>query len=134
MIAATTAAPSAALDWQALLLKKIAARAAPAEATPLDGFWAGTDPTPITPSQRPTESERERDGFSFHAPTFESRFGRKALKTRFSAGGISSRAELGYDGDLRLYLDKPALGGRLSMSFVEDAAGGKLRLEFTSSF
>ena len=129
-IAVTAAMPSAAFDLQELLLKKIAARATPIA----EAGRTYPDPMPIAPPQPPVATERERDEMSLDAPTFDSNIGGKALKTRFSAGGISGRVELGYDGDLRLRLDKSALGGRLSMSFVDDAGGNKLRLEFKSSF
>lgn len=130
-IAAVTATPGAAFDLQAALLKKIATRAAPAEPTSADATWTGIQ---SMPSAQPREKERERDDISLYAPTFETRLGRKAFTARFSAGGFSSRAELDYDGDLRLYLDKAVRGGRLRMSFADDTAGGKLRLEFKSSF
>lgn len=131
-LAFTATTTSAAFDLPALLLKKIAARATPADESSADGAWTGQQPTP---PESLGAAGRERHGVSpLDVPTFESRFGGKAWKTRFAAGGISSRAEIGYDGDLRLYLDKPTLGGNLSMSFVEDSAGGKLHVEFKYRF
>lgn len=130
-IAAVMAPTGVAFDLQAVLLKKIAARAAPAEPASADAIWIGIQ---SIPTAQPRDKERERDDISPYAPTFETRLGRKAFTARFSSGGFSSRAELDYDGDVRFYVDQPALGGRVSMSFVDDSAGGKLRFEFESSF
>ena len=133
-IAFTATTTSAAFDLPALLLKKIAARATPADELSADEAWTRMQPTPAPPESLGAAERERHDVSPLDAPAFESRFSSKAWKTRFAVGGISSRAEIGYDGDLRLYLDKPTLGGNLRMSFVEDSAGGKLQLEFKCRF
>lgn len=145
-LTAVLAAPVASADLTSLVLHKLMSRAEAydREASDRDRLHPFSvtdtgDASVMTMAGVPHDSAPRAETPQSHTSflqfgPMEGRFGLKNLKTWYTAGSMSIKAELGYDGVLRLQADRPWIGGHLRFGFVDEDGGGSLRLEFSRNF